>query len=332
MVPLHLLRHSGPLEKVNPPMVLRLSLFLLLGVALSSCTKLGLPGITGTPEKEPPSPFGSSGIPPQLRSRTSDAGSPVAVGGNSSAGKFPLNITPDEDIVFTDPDNPNAEIPELSTLLETAKRGPWEASETIAKQRAIREGKPLLIWFTDSASSPMCKALSQELFATQEFGAWADEKLIRLRVDANLQADDPDLSLDEKQTRLIEMKHYVAALKKRYKILGHPSLVLLNPSGEVVGRYRGYKRGDADYFWGLIKHGEAVSAEAYKGWRKKLEDKGYREWSDRRGRKIFARLISYSKGTLILIEPDGIRAQTKESSLSDTDRAWIAEQKKIRNM
>ncbi|MEX1115558.1 MAG: thioredoxin family protein [Akkermansiaceae bacterium] len=313
-------------------MVLRLSLFLLLGVALSSCAKLGLPGITDTPEKEPPSPFGSSGIPPQLRSRTSEAGTPVAAGGNSSAGKFPLNITPDEDIVFTDPDNPNAEIPELSTLLETAKRGPWEASETIAKQRAIREGKPLLIWFTDSASSPMCKALSQELFATQEFGAWADEKLIRLRVDANLQADDPDLSLDEKQTRLIEMKHYVAALKKRYKILGHPSLVLLNPSGEVVGRYRGYKRGDADYFWGLIKHGEAVSAEAYKGWRKKLEDKGYREWSDRRGRKIFARLISYSKGTLILIEPDGIRAQTKESSLSDTDRAWIAEQKKIRNM
>jgi len=305
---------------------------LLSALALSSCAKLGLPGVSRAPEKEPVNPFGSSGIPPQLRAKTADPGVPVESVSSAVASQSPLTFTPDEDIVFTDPDNPNAEIPELSSLLENAKRGPWEASETIAKQRATREGKPLLIWFTDSASSPMCKALSQELFATHDFGAWADEKLIRLRVDSNIQADDLNLSLDEKQTREIEMKRYVVALKKRYKILGHPSLVLLNPSGEVVGRYRGYKRGDAQYFWGLIKHGEAVSAEAHKGWRKTLEAKGYRDWSDRRGRKIFARLISYSKGTLILIEPHGIRAKTQETRLSDTDRAWITEQKKIRNI
>ena len=33
-----------------------------------------------------------------------------------------------------------------------------------------------------------------------------------------------------------------------------------------------------------------------------------------------------------MIEPDGSRAQTKETSLSDEDREWIAEQKKIRNI
>ena len=245
---------------------------------------------------------------------------------------MPLNITPDEDIVFTDPDNPNANIPELATLLEVNKRGPWEASETIAKQRAAREGKPLLIWFTDSASSPMCKALSQELFSTHDFGAWADEKLVRLRVDANVKEDSPDLSLDAKETRLIDMAHYGNDLRKRYKILGYPSLVLLNPSGEVVGRYRGYKRGDANFTWGLIKHGEAVSTEAYKAWRGGLEKKGYREWQDRHGRKIFAKLVSYSQGTLVMIEPDGSRAQTNETSLCDKDRQWIAEQKKIRNI
>ena len=31
-------------------------------------------------------------------------------------------------------------------------------------------------------------------------------------------------------------------------------------------------------------------------------------------------------------EPDGGRARTQESSLSDKDRDWIAEQKKMRNM
>ena len=81
-------------------------------------------------------------------------------------------------------------LPELSDILGAApkSRGPWEESETIAKQRAAREGKPLLIWFTDSARSPMCKALNQELFSTPDFGMWASEKIIRLRVDANVAA------------------------------------------------------------------------------------------------------------------------------------------------
>jgi thioredoxin-related protein len=283
-------------------------------------------------KKEPPSPYGPTGIPPQLRAKNSDPGTPVAGGGNVSAASLPLNVTPQEDIVYTDPDNPEAAIPELSTLLAETKRGPWEESETIAKQLSVREGKPLLIWFTDSASSPMCKALAQDLFATNDFGSWASEKLVRLRVDADVKITDPDLDLGSAEDRRARVKNYGVELRKRYKIMGFPSLVLLSPSGEVVGRYRGYKRGDADFLWGQIKHGEAVSSEAYKGWRVGLEKKGYREWRDRKGRKIFAKLTSYSKGSLTFIEPDGTRSRTLEASLSDQDRAWIAEQKKLRNM
>ncbi len=307
------------------PMIRYLSLPLLL--ALGSCAKLGLTDPVANATKEEPSPFGSTGIPPQLR-----GGTAVTPGSNVALRNAPLSFTPDEDLVFTDPDNPTADIPELTTLLANTKRGPWEASETIAKQRASREGKPLLIWFTDSVSSPMCKALSQELFSTKDFGDWADEKIVRLRVDASVREDDPDIGLAEKETRLIDMRAYVTALKKRYKVMGHPSLIMLNASGEVVGRYRGYKRGEAEFRWGQLKHAEAVASQSYKNWRAGLEKKGYREWQDKRGRKLFARLISYSKGTLILIEPDGNRAQTKESSLSDQDRAWISEQKKLRNL
>ncbi len=312
-------------------MIRPLRFTLILALALSSCAKLGLP--VKTVKKEEPGPFGPTGIPAQLRGNgPGDSGQRVVPGGNAQANSLPLNMVPDDDMVFTDPDNPNVNIPELAAVLEGTKRGPWEASETIAKRRAAREGKPLLIWFTDSARSPMCKAISQELFSTNDFGKWADEKLVRLRVDANVEETDLDIDLSTKETRLIDKANYVAALKKRYKVLGYPSLILLNPSGEVIGRYRGYKRGEADYTWGLIKHGEAVSSEAYKSWRAGLEKKGYREWSDRKGRKIFARLLSYSKGTLVMIEPDGSRAQTKETSLSDKDREWITEQKKLRNI
>ncbi len=300
---------------------------LAIAAALGSCAHL--PFLHKQPEKKEDSPFGPSGIPPELRAKTNSGGTPVAPGGNT---KPIIGLTPEEDIVYTDPDNPDAPIPELATLLATPTRGPWEESETVARQRSAREGKPLLIWFTDSRSSPMCKALSQELFSTNDFGNWATEKLVRLRVDASAAADDPSLSLDEKLTREVDLKQYSDALKKRYKVMGYPSLVMLNSSGEVVGRYRGYKRGDAAFLWGQLKHAEAVSAEAYKGWRAGMEKKGYREWQDRGQRKIFAKLASYSDGTLILIQPDGTRAKTKESNLSDKDKAWIAEQKKLRNV
>jgi thioredoxin-related protein len=297
--------------------------FLLAFVCLASCAKFVSKG-----QPAPATPSAADFVPqPMLRAEAQDAGTPVKPSGPATQG-----LTPEEDIVFTNPDDPEASLPELSTLLSAVpkRRGPWEQSETVARRIASREGKPLLIWFTDSARSPMCKALNEELFSTPDFEKWAAEKLIRLRVDANLQMDDPDLSLDEKETRLVDLKNYVARMKKQYKVLGHPVVVMLNPGGEVIGRYRGYKRGDANFTWGLIKQGEAASAHAYQGWRASLEKKGYREWRDRQDRKVFAKLVSYSNGRLVFIEPDGTRSRTHEDKLSDSDRAWISEQKKFR--
>ena len=298
-----------------------------LAVALGACAKTGK-----VAQGEQPNPRGLSGTP-LIRAKSSDTGVAVTPGGNVAAKPLPSGITPEEDILYTDPDHPEAGIPELATLLAAPKRGPWEESSTIARQRSAREGKPLLIWFTDSQMSPMCKALSQELFSTNEFGDWATEKLVRLRVDAaNVKNDDPNSSLDDSEAYRLEVKSYYAELKKRYKVMGYPSLIMLNPSGEVVGRYRGYKRGDSQFLWGQLKHSEAVSSEAYKSWRAGLEKKGYREWQDRKERKVFAKLTSYSQGTLIFIEPDGTRARTQEVNLSDKDRGWIAEQKRLRKL
>lgn len=304
---------------------------LLASVVLVSCAKLGI-GNSKPSKSRAPSPYGASGIPPALRAKGTENGTPATPGGNALPNQ--ANLTPEDEIIFTDPDNPEANIPELTALLENAPktRSPWEQSEEVAKQRAAREGKPLLIWFTDSKNSPMCKALSQELFSTPEFEKWAAEKLIRLRVDANVTASDPNLSLGEREDRLVEVRKFTLGLKKQYKILGQPSLILLNPSGEVIGRYRGYKRGQAAFQWGLLKQGEAASSSAYQKWRSDLEKKGYREWSDRKDRKVLAKLLQYTDGTLILIEPDGTRCRTHENKLSNQDREWIDQQKKLRNL
>ncbi|GAA5119716.1 thioredoxin family protein [Luteolibacter yonseiensis] len=307
---------------------------LIPAIALVSC---GGAGKIEQREKQE-NPINPATKRPLIRSGSSDSGTPVAPGGNIAAGgaKPDLSIFPSADeIAYTNPDDPEAGVPELGDLLLAPKRGPWEESETIAKQRAMREGKPLLIWFTDSQTSPMCKALSQELFSTNDFGNWATENIVRLKVDSFVSKEDvQDMKSEEADDYRARVKEYNIRLKKRYKIMGYPSLVMVSPNGEVVGRYRGYKRGDSTFLFGQFKHSAEVSVQSIKGWHGSLEKKGYREWQDRKGRKIFAKLTSYSSGSGVLnfIEPDGTRSRTTESKLSDEDRAWINEQKKLRNL
>jgi len=268
------------------------------------------------------------GVGPTIRT-SADGGSPVAPSGNTRTA--PVNVTPAEEIAWTGFDGEG--IPELEDLMAAPKKGPWEESETLARQTAAREGKPILIWFTDSARSPMCKVMSEELFSDPDFGNWAQDNIVRLRVDANIASSKkPEMTMDEWENAKVDIGHYVKRLKKRYRVLGHPSVLMLNPSGEVIARYRGYQRGDKDYFWGLIKQGAASSDAAYQDWRKGLEKKGYREWKGKGGRKVFAKLVSYSKGTLILIEPGGERFRTHEDNLSADDRKWIEDQKALRGI
>jgi len=303
---------------------------LLLSLLLAtSCARLtGLTKFGDRGKKEPP-PFGASGIPAPLRG--GDAGTPVAPGGNVPPSQ-PLQVTPESDIAWTDPDNPDGGIPDLVPLLAAPKKGPWEESETIAKQRSSRENKPLLIWFSDSKNSPGCKGVSAELFADHAFDSWARENVIRLKIDAYVRQDDSNLSIGESMDKEIRLKDYVASMKKRYKVLGHPTFLVLSSSGDVVATYKGYRSGQAAYTWGLFRQGQSLAAKSNAEWRAGLMKKGYREWQDRRGNKVFARLENYSKGQLYLTEPDGLRSRTQESKLSDADQAWIKQQKAARGI
>jgi len=303
---------------------------LLLGMLLvSSCARLTGMVRTKDDGKKPDSPFGPTGIPAPLRG--GDAGTPIRAGGNVTLNQ-PLQITPESDIMWTNPDDPDGGVPELAPLLSAPKKGPWEESETIARQRSSRENKPLLIWFSDSKNSPGCKGISAELFADHAFNEWARDKVVRLKVDSYVRQDDSDLSIGAAMDKEIRMKDYVAKLKKRYKVLGHPTFLVLSSSGDVVATYKGYHSGQADYTWGLFKQGLAIAEKSNAEWRSGLMKKGYREWQDRKGNKVFAKLVSYSKGQLYLVEPDGLRSRTQESKLSDSDQAWIKQQKIARGI
>ncbi len=271
-----------------------------------------------------PNPFGPTGIPPGLRGG-GEQGTPVAPGGNAAV--LERHVNP-EDIVWTDADDPDAEIPDLSGLLQEAtKDGVWAESETSVRRESKKTGKPLLIWFTDGARSVECKNLDAELFIRDDFEKWADANVIRLRVDQNVGGVGSIIKGEP-----AEKREYVRKLKERYKVRGYPSLLMVAPSGEVVGRYKGYRKGRSEFLWGQLKQSAGVAADNHKRWVASLEKKGYREWSDGKGRSIFARLVSYRDGELFLVEPDGQRFRTHEKRLSAGDQEWIRQEKEKRGM
>lgn len=242
---------------------------------------------------------------------------------------LPEGFTPEEEIEFTDPDNPAASLRDLSSILTNPQgnRGPWLDDFQQARKWSMRQGKPLLVWFTDSARSPKCRLLDEELFATRDFGTWAGQEVVRVRLDESRAPDDEGLSLDQAQTLRLRHLAQVRDLKRHYRVLGYPSLLLLEPNGRMVEHYRGYTKGDANLLWARLKQASGQAGKAHQQWMKTLEPKGYREWRDRSGRKVFAKLLVYQDGRLILAEPDGTRSRCHESILSDADRQWLRAEK-----
>lgn len=271
-------------------------------------------------------PFGPTGIPPALRGNAADDGTAVKAGGNEAAkAQAAAAAAGFNSLAWTDPDNPDAELPELQELMAAAPQGSeWMESEGKALRESKQTGKPVFIWFTDSLRSAACKTLSTELLTKPEFQQWAEDNTVRLVVDQEVKGKDPDDTARK--------KIYVRELKKKYNARGYPTLMILSPSGEVIGRYKSYSRGKEDFIWGQLKQGVSLAKERQEDWKKSLVKKGYREWTDNNGKTIFAKLGAYRSGDLLLMEPDGQRIRAHEKSLSAGDRVWIQQQKEARGI
>jgi thioredoxin-related protein len=268
------------------------------------------------------SPFGPTGIPPHLRGGMEEAGTPVKPGSNQPDMSKVTHT--DADLAWTDADNANAGIPELNQVWSNASTGTrWLESETEAKRESKKSGKPLLIWFNDDAIAAS-KTVNDQLLRKPEFESWATENTVRLVIEARPKGSSPD--------QIVRREFHNRDLKKKYNARGYPTFIVLAPSGEVIGRYTGYRRGKEDFIWGQMKQGVSIAAEKQEAWRSSLEKKGYREWSDGKGRSIFAKLVAYKDGQLLLAEPDGNRARTKEQNLCSADREWIKQQKAVRGI
>jgi len=232
----------------------------------------------------------------------------------------------DEDMVWTDHNNPNAVIPELDQILSVREKpNDWGVSYQQARREASQSGMPLMLWFTNSQSSPRCKTLSEEILGDPEFESWAIENVRRVRLDANI--DDSDYGLSQKDEIYVKRRDYLENLKKQYGVHGFPTVVLLGSDGEVIAKYRGYKKGEKDFYEGRLKLAVGQARRAHAEWKKKLENKGYRTWRNQKGQPVFAKLVSYRENLVTLVEPDGRRSRTDFGKLSDPDQIWLETEK-----
>ena len=306
--------------------VARALILVGFGFAFSSCGRLerlgeGQPEPTLTP---PP-------VPPQFRpggGGSSDAITRVTLeGGDEITPSAVEKIRARErDLVWTDPDNPESGLQGMEEVMaKSASRGPWLISFSEARRAAMREGKPLLIWFTDTRRSIMCRSLSAEVFSQQKFGSWAEKEVVRLRLDFNVEG--VSRAGREAEEDRIRKEDYLESLKKRYKVRGLPTVLLMTPDGTVTSRYRGYQKTYGDFYISRLQNDVRTAGEHHEKWKESMARRGYREWEDKRGRTVFAKLARYKDGEMILVEPDGKRLKAQLSNLSSKDRAWIAAEK-----
>lgn len=239
-------------------------------------------------------------------------------------------LAAESELIFTDPDDVEASEAALKGIIGNKKTG-WLESHSFAKKQALVESKPLLVLFTNSnGSSPAVNRLEGELLARLDFAEWADENLVRLRLDFNVK--NRQSTDTTKQSLALRQEKYLRSLKKRYKISGFPVMLMIANDGSVIQKVRGYNSGNYEYVWGLLRTAVELNEERRLKFEEKLSKKGYRRWRGKNDLLILARLVSYKDGTLLLIEPNGVRHQTEESNLSAEDRRWIKKEKEKREL
>lgn len=108
----------------------------------------------------------------------------------------------------------------------------FEAAQSVAKS----EGKPLLLDFTGSDWCIWCIRLKDEVFTREAFTDYADAEVVLVELDFPRKKEQSD-----------EVKAQNAALAKKYGVRGFPTIVLLSPEGDLIGK-TGYRKGGPEAY------------------------------------------------------------------------------------
>lgn len=283
----------------------------------------GLPGRGGLPTAgiQKPDEGVQVGLAPEVGGFL-----PTEVTAGMTAGG--MQLPSDADIIWSDDSRPDADIPFEKTFeKKPQKKQAWALSFKEARRDSARSGKPMVMWFTSTGTnaSPVCKTLHREVLATHDFGKWAEEEVIRMKVDMSGASIERGSGIE---SETIQKRNYAQKLKKQFSVLGLPTVVILAPDGSVHKKLRGYKRGRKSAYLTEMKNAALTIEHNHDVWKRRMFRKGFREWKGKNDQVVMAKMTRYRDGILTLVEPDGARFRTAEKGLSRADRDWIKAEKK----
>ncbi len=111
----------------------------------------------------------------------------------------------------------------------------WQVNLPAALLQAERENKLVLVDFTGSDWCSACIALRHNVLDTKDFRNWAADKFVLVEIDLPQSKSLPGNQLAQNK-----------AIAERYGIAAFPTIMVLNPQGEVMGGFEGNVKSTAD--------------------------------------------------------------------------------------
>ncbi len=107
----------------------------------------------------------------------------------------------------------------------------WETNFEKASAAAKKSEKYILLDFSGSDWCGWCIKLEKEVFKKKDFKKYAKDNLVCVLVD-----------FPNRKSQSKKLKKQNAELAKKYGIRGYPTVIILSPDGDLVGR-TGYQKG-----------------------------------------------------------------------------------------
>jgi len=118
-----------------------------------------------------------------------------------------------------------------------AAESTWLTDLPKAEAQAKAENKIILMDFTGSDWCGWCIKFKKEVLDTKEFQEYAAKNVVLVELD-----------YPNKKEQSADLKKANADLKKKYKVNGFPTLVVLDKDGKEIGRQVGYSKGGPEAF------------------------------------------------------------------------------------